>query len=201
MTAIIDYYFAPISGYAYLGHEALLKISRDTGAELRHHPMGCEPAFPTNTERLGFCLAEQRRKHRADEQRIWAERRNLPMRTEPAHWPTDPHLACRVILAARELGVDVGDVTATCLRGVWVEERNIADPSDLGEALLSNGLPGRALISMAYSEPIRDRAQAVHSAAIDAGVIGSPTYCVDGTWFRGQDQIDRLRAMLIRDAA
>ncbi|MCR8546473.1 2-hydroxychromene-2-carboxylate isomerase [Salipiger sp. P9] len=198
---VIDYYFAPISGYAYLGHQALMALARETGARVRFLPVEIGRVFEASDTTPPFAQSEARRSYRIEDQARWARLRGLRMAAVPAHHPTCPRLACRVILAAGRLGLDQDAISLACLRGVWAEGRNIADPGDLGEALRQIDMPAFELLHVAESEDLRDEADAVTQAAIDAQVFGSPTYVVDGERFWGQDRIEFIRDKLMKAAA
>ena len=183
-AACIDYYFSPMSGDAYLGHATLLALAEERGLPVRF--------LPVDETRLDL-LPEARRPDRIVEQARRARRAGLRMAMEPLNWPTDPRLACRAILAAGLLGLDQAAASLACLRGVWAEERNIADPGDLAEAFDAAGLPGCRLIAMAGSEDVRDAAQAVTGAAQAAGISRLPCCAVAGRLVPGLDGLDRLR--------
>lgn len=198
---VIDYYFAPMSGYAYLGHHDLMALARHSGARVRFLPLDMARVYAAAGVTPPYEHGEARRSYRIEQQARLARLRGLRMEAMPPSWPTDPRLACRCILAAGVLGLDQDAVTFACLRGVWAEHRNIADPGDLQEAFEAADLPGGRILAQAQTEEMRDAVTTVTDAAIDAGVFGSPTYVLHGRRYYGQDQIDCLRAALQRDAA
>ncbi len=192
----IDYYFAPISGYAYLGHQAFMNIARDAGATVNFCPVEIAKVFAASETTPPFAQSDVRRSYRIEDQARWAALRGVRMAEVPANWPTDPRLACRAILAAGELGVDQDAATLACLYAVWTEERDIADPGDLGEALAASNLPAHQILERASEEDMRDAADALTQRAIDAQVFGSPTYVVNGQRFWGQDRLEFLAEAL-----
>ncbi|APZ51503.1 2-hydroxychromene-2-carboxylate isomerase [Salipiger abyssi] len=201
MSKVIEYYFSPVSGYAYLGHQALMALARETGAHVRFLPIIPHQVYKAAETVAPFDQSEVRRSYRIEDQARWARLRGLRMAKVPTHYPTCPRLAGRVILAAGRLGLDQDAISMACLRGVWAEGRNIADPGDLGEALRQIDMPAFELLHVAESEEIRDEADAVTERAIAAGVFGSPTYVIDGERFWGQDRIDFMRETLMKAAA
>ncbi len=198
MAAVIDYYFAPISGYAYLGHRPLMALAAETGAEVRFRPVEIGKVFAAADTTPPFAQNPVRRSYRIEDQARWAARLGLPMAATPAHWPTPPGLACRAILATGEMGHDQDAATFACLRAVWAEDRNIADADDLTAAFDAAGLPGAEIL--AHAPAMAEAAEACTQGAIDAGVFGSPTCVVDGARFWGQDRLDFLRAALTQGA-
>ena len=198
--SVIDYYFAPISGYAYLGHQALMDLAREAGAQVSFRPVDMGRVQKEAGLRRPFdetSTSEDRIADRA----AWAQRRGLRISPVPMHHPADPRLSCRVILAAGQLGLDQGEVTAAILRGVWAEGRNVADPGDLCEALNQIDMPALEILRRAETEAMRDAADDLNRDAIEKRILHSPTYVVDGTRIDGQEHIDRLRDVLGRAAA
>ncbi|EEX14470.1 dsba oxidoreductase [Citreicella sp. SE45] len=201
MSKVIDYYFGPISGYAYLGHAALMALARETGARVRFLPIDMVKVYEASGLRPPYDQSDAARSYRVEDQRRLARMRGLRMKVGPENYPADTRLACRVILAAGRLGLDQDSIAMACLRGTWAEGRNIADPGDLGEALRQIEMPCMDLLHTAETEELRDEADAVTQAAIDAGVFGSPTYVIDGERFWGQDRLDFMREALRKVAA
>ncbi|MAU45564.1 MAG: 2-hydroxychromene-2-carboxylate isomerase [Yangia sp.] len=201
MSKVIDYYFGPISGYAYLGHAALMALARETGARVRFLPIDMVKVYEASGLRPPYDQSDAARSYRVEDQRRLARMRGLRMKVGPENYPADTRLACRVILAAGRLGLDQDSIAMACLRGTWAEGRNIADPGDLGEALRQIDMPCMDLLHTAETEELRDEADAVTQAAIDAGVFGSPTYVIDGERFWGQDRLDFMREALRKVAA
>ena len=141
MSKVIDYYFGPISGYAYLGHAALMALARETGARVRFLPIDMLKVYEASGLRPPYDQSDAARSYRVEDQRRLARMRGLRMKVGPENYPADTRLACRVILAAGRLGLDQDSIAMACLRGTWAEGRNIADPGDLGEALRQIDMP------------------------------------------------------------
>jgi carboxymethylenebutenolidase len=81
------------------------------------------------------------------------------------------------------------------LRGVWVDERNIADRGDLAAMLKALGLPERRLDDAA-SAAVNARYEANTQRAIELQVFGAPSYVIDGELFWGQDRLDFVERRL-----
>lgn len=197
MTTIIDYYFSPASGYAYLGHETLMRLAGDSGATVRFRPADidriCTEALLPQPDRTIEDTVEDRRR--------WAGLRGLDMAPMPLHHPVDPRLAARVILAAGEMGLDQSAVALACMRGTWAEGRNIADPGDLAEALHQIDMPGCRLMAMAERNEIRDLADDVALEVVEHKATMSPTYLLAGERFLGQERLPAMAETLRRAAA
>lgn len=196
MKQVIDYYFAPISGYAYLGHRPFMELVRDTGAKVRFRPVEIGKVFAATGTTPPFAQSDVRKSYRMQDQARLAAAQGLTMRAVPAHWPTAPGLACRAIVAAGVLGLDQGAASFACLHAVWAEDRDIADPGQLATALDAAGLPAAQIMAEAATPAITRAADDCTAAAIDAGVFGSPTYVLGTERFWGQDRLDQLRTAL-----
>lgn len=199
MPGVIDYYFAPISGYAYLGHDALLALADEMGVNVRYHPMLIAKVFAAADTTPPFAQSDPRKSYRIEDQARWATVRGIPISTLPAHWPTNPEPAARVIVAAGDMGLDQGALTGAMLRAVWVEDRDISTPETLTEILDSLGHSSDYVLSRA--EELGGRVEEITKSAIAAQVFGSPTYVVAGQRFWGQDRLDFVRAALQAEAA
>ncbi|WP_095590202.1 2-hydroxychromene-2-carboxylate isomerase [Actibacterium ureilyticum] len=201
MPGVIDYYFAPISGYAYLGHPGLMALAAETGATIRFKPLLIARVFAAADTTPPFAQADARRSYRIEDQARWAAQHGLAMNAVPRHWPTDPAPACKAILAAGAIGADQGAASFACLRAVWAEERDIAQPDQLQAALDDAGLNGADILAAADAPQVAAEMEAITDAAIAAQVFGSPTYVTGGARFWGQDRLPFLRAALLAEAA
>jgi len=184
MTATIDYYFSPISPFAYLAGD---ELEQKMSGKVRYFPVDLATVF---AETGGIPLGQrskQRLDYRMTELHRTAAKRNLPINFTPAFFPTDPKPSTKLLIAARDAGLDVAKLLRALLRAVWAEERNIADAATLSEILSENGFDtGLLAISAELDQQLQEETQ----AAITAGVFGFPFYIVNGEPFWGQDRLD-----------
>lgn len=193
---VIDYYFAPMSGYAYLGHARLLAIAAQAKAQINYHPLDMAQVFAAAGSFPPAKYPAVRQHHRKADMNRWAAARGLPITDTPNFWPVPMALANQVITAAQHLGLDQGAVTQAVLAAVWVHELDIANPADIARALDIAGLDPGPLLAAAATPPIIAAAAQDTSNAIDLGIFGSPTYIVNDDWFFGQDRLDFLQVHL-----
>ena len=197
MSRHVDYYFTPVSPWAYLGHERLRAVARAAGATVALRPVDYGAIFPVSGGLPLAKRAPQRLAYRLVELRRFSEFLNLPLHPRPRHHPVDPTLASQLIVAVDgALGVESAlDLAGALMRAVWVEERNVADElalaAILGECGLDNGL-----LAAAHAPEAAQRYREYTQRAIDAGVFGAPSYVLDGEIFWGQDRLDFLERAL-----
>ena len=200
MSVTVDYYFAPNSPWTYLGHPRFVEIAKATGATVNVLPVDLGgKVFPVSGGLPLSKRAPQRQAYRLVELRRFSEYLGQPMNLQPSFFPVSVDDAAQLIIA-----VDLHDgtdaalrITGRILRGVWVDQRNIADAKDLALMLAEEGLPAKRLDD-SMSQAVHERYEADSARAIEAGVFGAPSYVVDGEIFWGQDRLDFLQRRLAR---
>jgi 2-hydroxychromene-2-carboxylate isomerase len=198
MPLAVDYYLAPQSPWAYLGHERFAQVARRHGAAVRVRPIDLGGrVFPVSG---GLPLAQrpaQRQAYRLVELERFSRWLGLPLNLKPRHFPVagDP---AALLIVATDLGHGseaAMDLTGRVLRAVWAEERDIADAATLAALLAEAGLPA-SLLEASRAGPARARYDASTQEAIDAGVFGAPSYVIAGEIFWGQDRLDFVERRL-----
>lgn len=197
MTRTIDYYVAPQSPWSYLGHSRFVAMAKARGAGVNLLPTDLGRVFPVSG---GLPLAKrppQRQAYRLLELRRYSAHLGIPLNPQPAFFPVAADRAAKLIIA-----VDSGDGTDAALaftgrvmRGVWADERNIADTATLAQMLHEEGLPPERLDEAEAAE-IQARYDANTARAIEIGAFGAPTYVVDGELFWGQDRLEFVERRL-----
>lgn len=198
MPLTVDYYFAPNSPWTYLGHQRFSEIAKSAGAAVNVLPVDLGgKVFPVSGGLPLAKRAPQRQAYRLVELKRFSEFLKQPMNLQPAFFPVNPDDAAKLIIA-----VDLADgadaamrLTGRILRGVWVDQKNIADARDLAAMLEAEGLPGGRL-EESMSQAVHERYEADTQRAIDAGVFGAPSYVIDGELFWGQDRLDFVQRRL-----
>jgi 2-hydroxychromene-2-carboxylate isomerase len=196
MTKTIDYYFTPVSPWAYLGHDRFVAIAKRAGAHVNVKPVDYGRVFPVSG---GLPLAQrpkQRQAYRMMELKRWRDFLGVPMHLTPKCFPVPAAAASLLILAA-----DAKELNALALAGflskaVWEEERNISETATLKEIAAAHGRNADLLWETAQSQAVRATYDAYTQEAIDLGVFGAPTYVYQGELFWGQDRLDFLERAL-----
>ena len=200
MSLTVDYFFAPQSPYAYLGHERFAAIAKEHGATVRVLPVDLGgKVFPVSGGLPLTKRAPQRQAYRLVELKRFSEWLDRPLNLQPKYFPVSGDDAAKLIIA-----VDLKDgteaamkLTGAVMRAVWVHERNIADEQVLVALLAEQGLSADRL-EEAHSQTVHERYEIDTQQAIEAGVFGAPSYVIDGEIFWGQDRLDFVARRLAR---
>ncbi len=188
----ITYFYAPISGYAYLGEQRLMGIAAEAGAKVDFQPVDIHKVFAAAGATPPPKQSQTRLNYRYMDLRRSAERLGLPINPKPKHWPVPVELPARIVHAAQALNMEPHTVSFAMLEAVYARELNLSDHDVVEELVNSLPLDGGALWAEAMSEASLNRYASATEAAIAKGVLGSPTYVLEGEMFFGQDRLDML---------
>lgn len=193
---VIDYFFICSSPFAYLGHHALHEIAGRHGATIRYRPVDIMGVWESSgSVPLGKRTPTRQRYRRIELQRI-AHMRGLAINLEPRHFPVDPNLADRCAIALVERGASPEGFVWKAHQGVWVNEEDIADATQLAAYLEADGHDADAVLAHAREEATADALARNTLDARDADAVGVPVYVLDGEPFWGQDRLEHLDHML-----
>jgi 2-hydroxychromene-2-carboxylate isomerase len=198
MSTHIDYYLAANSPWSYLGHERFCAMAKAAGAHIDLWPVDLgNTVFPRSGGLPLAKRAPQRQAYRLVELKRFSEFLGMPMNIQPKFFPVSPDDAARLIIAVdQQDGTEAAlALTGAVLRAVWVEERNIADATELGAMLDTLRLPARRL-EESRSPAVRERYEADSQRAVASGIFGAPSFVVDGEMFWGQDRLDFVERKL-----
>jgi carboxymethylenebutenolidase len=199
MPATVDYYFTPVSPWAFLGHDRFAALLHETGSAVQVRPVDYGTIFPASGGLPLPKRAPQRQAYRLVELRRWAEHLGIALNPQPAFFPVDGTAATQLVVAtALAHGSPAAlDLAGRVGRAIWVGQRDVADPAVLDALLAEAGLPA-SLRAHAAAPEVAARFADDTQRALAAGVFGAPSYVVDGEVFWGQDRLDflarRLRA-------
>jgi 2-hydroxychromene-2-carboxylate isomerase len=197
-TRTIDYYFAPISPFAYLGHQRLADIAQRHGADIRIKPINLGTVLPVSGGLPLSKRAPQRQAYRLTELRRWSAFLDLPMNVHPRHFPVNGDAAARlIIVTTNSAGTDAAmRLTARIMRGVWIDEQDVSNRDTLFTVAKTEGLDANALLAQSEAPEAQAAYEQFTEEAIDCGVFGSPTYIYRDELFWGQDRLDFLERAL-----
>jgi 2-hydroxychromene-2-carboxylate isomerase len=187
----IDYFFATISPFAYLGGPAFQSVAEKHGAEVRFIPLDAPALFPRTG---GQVLAERhdsRKAYRLQELRRQAVKAGKPLNLKPAFFPVNPAPSSYAVISAIKAGGgDLHGLVQAFGRAVWAEDRNIADDAVVKEILAASGFDpviadrGMLMAAETYTANLEE--------AVARGVFGVPFFITGEEKFWGQDRIADL---------
>ena len=199
MSKTIDYFFATISPFAYLGHDRFVALAQQHGAQIVVKPMNLGEIFPISGGLPLSKRAPQRQAYRLAELERWAQFLGKPMHIKPRFFPVNGDLAAYWIIAAAGTGTPQALALAGAVgRAIWEQERDVADPATMSAIAGECGLDAGKLGAQANEPDIAARYGALTQEAIARGVFGAPTYVYEDELFWGQDRLDFLGRKLAK---
>lgn len=197
MTAIVEYYFALASPWAFLGNDMLRRIAAETGVAIDPILIDYDRLFEaTGTIPLPK-RPPLRKAYRQIELRRWSDVRGVPLVPEPRYYQgeieePDERQAALVVTAAKQAGLDSLKLAHAISRAVWAEERFPFTPDELRTIADAEGFDGDALLRAAAAPEVGRTYEAMTDQAIQRGVFGMPFYIFNGEPFWGQDRLELL---------
>ena len=201
MTANVDYYFSLTSPWSYLGHERLLKIVSDEGAVITPFEVSYRGTIFAATGGLPVNKrAPERQAYRLQELARWRDHLGVDLNVHPKHWPNDETTAANMLVVLREnnsiqAALQFGGLV---MKGVWSDDRDIADNATLIDMANQSGHHGNDLLKEASDPKWAALRQSQSDAAVKRGVFGAPSYCVEDQIYWGQDRLDFVQRHLQR---
>ena len=116
----------------------------------------------------------------------------IPLNVQPKFFPVHGDAAARLIIATQLAhGGDAAlELAGNIMRGLWSEERNIADGETLAALASESGHDGKSLVKSSETSSVQAEYDRFTEDAIASNVFGSPWYVIDGENFWGQDRLD-----------
>lgn len=200
MSKACEYYFAPQSPFAYLGHARFIALAKKHGVQIELKP--CDPGkiFNASGGQPLSKRAPQRQAYRLLELQRWKEFLGVPLNPQPKFFPVSGDLAAKLIIAA-QLAHGTGaalELTGAIMASLWADEKNIADSDTLIGVCAAQELEGKALLKSAETASIQSAYDQFTDDAISASVFGVPWYVVDGEGFWGQDRLEFVERAFAR---
>ncbi len=187
----IDYFFATISPFCYLGGARLEAIAARHGASIRYIPLDGPALFPRTGGKVLAERHDSRKEYRLQELRRSSKRLGMTLNLKPAFFPVNPAPSSYAVIAAIKAGGgDLAGLVQAFLRAVWAEGRNIAEDDVVKEILAGHGF------DPAIADKFMLAAAETYASNLDEavmrGVFGVPFYVVGEERFWGQDRLDDL---------
>lgn len=200
MTKTCEYYFAPQSPWAYLGHARLAALAEQHGAHIEVKPCDIGKIFSLSGGLPLAKRAPQRQAHRLQELARWSDYLQLPLNLQPQFFPVSGDAAAKLIIATQLAHGNAAAMTLTgaIMRALWAEEKNIADADTLSALANDCALDGKMLLKTSDTGAVQGQYDQYTDDALAANAFGSPWYVVDGEGFWGQDRLDFVERALLK---
>lgn len=200
MTKLCEYYFAPQSPYAYMGHARFVAMAQQHGVKVHIKPCDLGKLFSVSG---GLPLAQrppQRQAYRLMELKRWSEHLQIPLNPQPKFFPVSGDAAAKLIIATQLAhGSNAAlSLTEAVMRALWAEEKNIGDADQLIAIADFNGHDGKSLQKSSETASVQTEYDRFTQEAIAASVFGVPWYVVDGENFWGQDRLEFVELALAK---
>ena len=106
-----------------------------------------------------------------------------------------------MILALGDRGAEVDAMAHALLEAHWRDDADLSDTAMLSALATRLGHDGDALLAAAQSADVAAQYARNAQDALEAGIMGSPTYVLGGEMFYGQDRLEMLERALTRPFA
>lgn len=196
MEVRIQYWFSTASPWTWLGSEHFAELARRYRARVDVLPVDLGEVFAATGGTPFPQRSEARRSYRQLDLARWSRRLRVPITLEPRHYPADRGPSSRLLIAARNDGLDALALSHAVLRAIWSHDEDIADWNTLRRLAEDCGHDGAALVCAAMQPEVEQQYRQNTRRAIEAQVFGSPTFVVGGERFWGQDRLDFLEERL-----
>ncbi|HTN49930.1 MAG TPA: 2-hydroxychromene-2-carboxylate isomerase [Burkholderiaceae bacterium] len=184
---IVEFYFDPISPYAWLAARQCARL--DPVGRLEFRPVLFAGLLSAHGNKGPAELPAKRAYTMRDVIRC-AGRLGVPMRGPPTH-PFNPLRALRMCTALDD-PLKRRRFALALFEAAWERGLDLTDDAVLAHVAADCGLDSAELLARAADPEIKRRLAEATEAAIAAGVFGVPTFCVDGELFWGADRIDAV---------
>ena len=92
---VVDYYFTPVSPWAYLGHARFTQLLRDTGSTVNVMPVDFGAIFPVSGGLPLPKRAPQRQAYRLVDLARFRDALGVPLNVQPQYFPVSGDAASR----------------------------------------------------------------------------------------------------------
>jgi 2-hydroxychromene-2-carboxylate isomerase len=193
---VVEYFFDVGSPTSYLAWTRLPQIAAETGATIAWRPMLLGGVFKA-TGNASPVTVPAKGRWMGDDIKRWADRYGVPFRFNP-HFPINTLTLMRGAAGLQlRRPQDFDRYLEVVERAMWVEQKNLGDPTVLGATLADAGIDGAAFTTLVGDPEVKARLIATTEEAVARGVFGAPTFFVGEAMFFGQDRLDFVREALL----
>ena len=187
----IDYYFATISPFTYLAGPEFEAVVAKHGATVTYKPLDIMDLFGRTGGVAPKDRHPNRQEYRLQDMRRRALVTGLPFNQQPAHFPANMAPSSYAVIAAQNVGGNVGALVQALTRSCWADDKDVSDEAVIRACLEETGFDPD-LASSGMLEGAETYAANLEEA-VAKGVFGAPFFISDkDERFWGQDRIDDL---------
>lgn len=187
--AAIEFFFDPISPFAWLASTRLDEISQHTGREILIRPTLFAGLLKAHGN-LGPAEIPAKREYIFRDAMRRANTLGINVECPPQH-PFNPLLALRVCTAFNKNSDRLRLTPALC-NAAWRDGLDITKPENVHNVVNSCGLDADHALSMAQDPAVKQALIDTTNIAVERGIFGVPTFYLDGQIFWGEDRIGEL---------
>lgn len=195
-TKTIEYFYSVASGYSYLGAGRFYDLAARSGSKVIHRPVYLRIVL----ERTGAIQFQDRHPLRirqmVEDLGATGAYHGIPINSDPSHHYDNIEAAAGMVAVLILQSRDPSKLSFLMQQALWRDDRSLADVTVLDDLATQAGLDGPALRAEAKGEAAQDLLQKNSLEAAERGVIGAPTYIVEGRAIFGQDRLHHLEAIL-----
>lgn len=184
----VEFYFDPVSPYAWLGAEQIHRIT-EAGGQVVCRPIlfaALLNAYGTK----GPAEVPAKRAYVFRDVMRQAKRLDLPFRGPPTH-PFNPLAALRAVHAIEDKAQQLV-LTRHLLAAAWRDGADLCDPNDLRNVLTQAGFDADAVCASSITPEVKLRLRTATQEAVEVGVFGVPTFRLHDELFWGADRVDAV---------
>ena len=193
MARPIEFFLALTSPWTYLATPRVRALATEYNLELRFRPFDIFSVFQRNGIKAVGDRPAAVQQNRLNELRRWSAHLGMDLNLQPKHFPVDPTMSGKMLIAALDGPGDAPEFAYRVMRACWAEERDISDEATLTAVAGGCGFDGEALLAAVKGGGAEETLAQNTEDAITANVFGAPTFLFEGELYWGQDRIEFLR--------
>ena len=195
MAKTVEFYFDVASPASYLAWTQMPGLVDQTGAQLAYRPFLLGGVLQATGNRSPMELPVKGGYVLLDLQRF-ARRYGVQFQQNP-HVPINTLFLMRGAVGLQmRFPARMPVYVDAVFHAIWVEGRNMNEPSVVGTVLKEAGFEPPQIIGLTSDPEVKEQLKKISQQAVARGVFGAPTFFVGDQMFWGQDRLDFVKEAL-----